>query len=480
MKTQSIQNVTNATRVLDLASLIIAFTISAWLAGADARNMPFEEMLAIRVKIQNIFLFAGLVAIWSVILWRFNLYQTHHVYRSIWRDAKDLLVAVTCCVALLGIGRLLFRIQLVGPEFLIDFWALTLGFAIAHRVAIRLALLQLRRKGHNLRHLLIVGTSRRAVKAARRIQSVPELGYHFVGFVDEDWSGSEAVRREGHAVVSDFAGFPDFIAKNVIDEVLVSIPVKSFYEPCSKILAQCEEQGITVRFIPDVFTPTLGRSYVERFDDHLVLTIDTGGMRGGAVAVKRVIDLTVAAALLTALLPLILAITLLIKLRSPGPVFFVQDRMGLNKRRFHLYKFRTMLPDAEARIAELEHLNEVRGPVFKIRNDPRVTPIGRFLRKTSLDELPQLFNVLKGEMSLVGPRPLPVRDYQSFSTAWHRRRFSVKPGITCLWQVMGRNSIPFERWMELDMQYIDQWSLLLDLQILLKTIPAVMKGSGAS
>ena len=183
---------------------------------------------------------------------------------------------------------------------------------------------------------------------------------------------------------------------------------------------------------------------------------------------------------LLSLAPVMLIIAVLIRLRSPGPVFFLQDRMGLNKRRFRLYKFRTMVPDAEKQIAQLEHLNEVSGPVFKIRNDPRVTPLGRFLRKTSLDELPQLINVLMGDMSLVGPRPLPVRDYESFNTAWHRRRFSVKPGITCLWQVMGRNSIPFEQWMALDMQYIDQWSLLLDLQILVKTIPAVLKGSGAS
>jgi lipopolysaccharide/colanic/teichoic acid biosynthesis glycosyltransferase len=158
----------------------------------------------------------------------------------------------------------------------------------------------------------------------------------------------------------------------------------------------------------------------------------------------------------------------------------VQKRLGLNKRRFDVYKFRTMVVDAEARLPDLEHLNEVSGPVFKIKNDPRITRIGRFLRKTSIDELPQLFNVLRGEMSLVGPRPLPVRDYEGFNEDRQRRRFSAKPGITCLWQIRGRSSIPFEQWMELDLQYIDKWSLWLDLEILMRTIPAVLKGSGAA
>ena len=179
------------------------------------------------------------------------------------------------------------------------------------------------------------------------------------------------------------------------------------------------------------------------------------------------------------LFPLLLLTACLIKLTSPGPFFFIQERVGLNKRRFRLYKFRTMVADAEKRQAELEPLNEISGPVFKIKNDPRITPIGDFLRTTSIDELPQLINVLKGEMSLVGPRPLPVRDYNGFDQDWHRRRFSVRPGITCLWQVDGPSDIPFQKWMEMDMEYIDQWSLWLDLKILTKTIPAVLQGSGA-
>jgi exopolysaccharide biosynthesis polyprenyl glycosylphosphotransferase len=196
--------------------------------------------------------------------------------------------------------------------------------------------------------------------------------------------------------------------------------------------------------------------------------------------VKRLIDILGAYVLLACLAPLFLVAAIAIKLTSPGPVFFIQERVGRGKRRFRLYKFRTMVADAEQKQADLEALNEAGGPVFKIKDDPRITPVGHILRKLSIDELPQLWNVLRGDMSLVGPRPLPVRDYNGFSEDWHRRRFSVRPGITCLWQINGRSSVPFEKWMELDMRYIDEWSLWLDLKILLKTVPAVLRGSGAA
>jgi exopolysaccharide biosynthesis polyprenyl glycosylphosphotransferase len=196
--------------------------------------------------------------------------------------------------------------------------------------------------------------------------------------------------------------------------------------------------------------------------------------------IKRILDITLSFTLIVLLTPLLLAVAALIKFTSAGPIFFLQERLGLNKRRFLIYKFRTMVPGAEQRLAELESLNEASGPVFKIKNDPRITPLGKFLRRTSIDELPQLFNVLKGDMSLVGPRPLPVRDYQGFNQDWQRRRFSIQPGLTCLWQVAGRSSIPFEQWMQLDLQYMDEWSLWLDLKILARTIPAVVKGSGAA
>jgi exopolysaccharide biosynthesis polyprenyl glycosylphosphotransferase len=198
------------------------------------------------------------------------------------------------------------------------------------------------------------------------------------------------------------------------------------------------------------------------------------------LVVKRILDTTFSVILLILFAPLFAVVALLIKFSSDGPVLFRQERMGVNKRRFMIVKFRTMVPNAEKMMAELEGQNEVSGPVFKIKKDPRITPIGKILRRTSVDELPQLFNVLKGDMSLVGPRPLPVRDYEGFSADWQRRRFSVRPGITCLWQVSGRSSIPFEQWMKLDLQYLDEWSLWLDVKILAQTVSAVLRGSGAA
>ena len=196
--------------------------------------------------------------------------------------------------------------------------------------------------------------------------------------------------------------------------------------------------------------------------------------------VKRGIDIAGAIVGLAIHTPLMLAIAVAIKLTSPGSVLFTQERYGLHKRRFRMYKFRTMVPNAETLQAGLESRNEAQGPVFKIRHDPRVTTLGRLLRKTSLDELPQLFNVLRGEMSLVGPRPLPKRDVSKFENASLMRRFSVKPGLTCLWQVNGRSNTTFSSWIKQDLLYIDSWSLALDFRILIQTIPAVLLGTGAA
>jgi exopolysaccharide biosynthesis polyprenyl glycosylphosphotransferase len=269
------------------------------------------------------------------------------------------------------------------------------------------------------------------------------------------------------------------IAHQPVDEVLVALPMNKYGSLVETIVRHCEEQGIVVRVRTEMFNLQVARSYVDDLQGVPVMTIQSGPADSWQLVMKRLIDIVGSAALLLALAPLFAIVTLLIRLDSLGPVFFAQDRVGFNKRRFKMLKFRTMVVEADQQQDTLEHLNEAQGPVFKIKNDPRITRVGKFLRRFSIDELPQLLNVLKGDMSLVGPRPLPVRDVQRIDVQWHKRRFSIKPGITCLWQVNGRSNIGFNEWVRMDLDYIDKWSLGLDLLILMKTIPVVFRGPGA-
>jgi len=264
----------------------------------------------------------------------------------------------------------------------------------------------------------------------------------------------------------------------VVDEVFISLPIKSKYNEIQRIVHIAEEHGILIRFLSQFFEAKIAHSQAEDFEQLPTLMMTSGPQEGWPYLVKQVADKLLALLITVATAPTMAAAALAIVISSPGPVFFVQKRMGRNGRVFSLYKFRTMVVDAEQRQAELEELNEMDGPVFKIRDDPRVTRVGRVLRKWSIDELPQLINVLKGDMSLVGPRPLPLRDYRGFPQDWQRRRFSVLPGITCTWQVEGRNEIPFENWIKMDIDYINNWKLSVDLKILARTIPAVLRARG--
>ena len=269
------------------------------------------------------------------------------------------------------------------------------------------------------------------------------------------------------------------IAHHSVDEVLVALPMNKYGPLVETIVRHCEEQGIIVRVRAEMFNLQVARSHLDDLEGVPVMTIQSGPSDGWQLAIKRLIDIVGSVALLFALAPLFAIVILLIRLDSPGPVFFAQERVGFNKTRSKNLKFGTMVDGSDHQQHMLEYLNEVEGPVFKIKNDPRVTRLGRFLRRFSIDELPQIVNVLKGDMSLVGPRPLPVRDVERIDIRWHKRRFSIKPGITCLWQVNGRSNIGFNEWVRMDLDYIDKWSLALDLLILMKTIPAVFKGPGA-
>ncbi|HEX5412998.1 MAG TPA: sugar transferase [Terriglobia bacterium] len=465
-------------KFFDLAVLVAAFLVAAMPALYQS-GLSYSEFFSMRVKVQNFVLFLGLLIIWHVILASFSLYESR---RMVTResDIMDTLSATTLCTLAVGAAAMLFHIRLVGAAFIVLMWAASSATIMLSRLVFRYFLHDLRKRGHNLRHVLVVGTNSRAVQFAQRIESRPELGYRVIGFADVKWPGLKAIEETGKRLVCDLEGITEFVRNTVVDEILIALPLRSFYGDAAKIAVLCEEQGIVVRFLPRIFNLRKARSTAEELAGDPLLTLSTGPLDGWPVFLKRAIDLAISSAMVIVLSPLLVITAILIKLTSNGPVLFRQKRLGLNKRQFWICKFRTMVPDAEKRMAELEDMNEVSGPVFKIKNDPRITPVGKFLRSASIDELPQLFNVLKGDMSLVGPRPLPLRDCDGLEQDWHRRRFSVRPGITCLWQVNGRSSIPFEKWMELDMQYIDEWSLWLDFKILAGTIPAVLRGSGAA
>ena len=309
------------------------------------------------------------------------------------------------------------------------------------------------------------------------MERTPELGLRILGYIDAENPNPcniyDKTKRLG-----DLEDLEVLLKEEVVDEVFVFLPIKSFYFEIDLILKVCETAGIEVKIPTELFSLSLAKATISRYGDVSMIDLYTSPKMNWQFLMKRIIDITVSATLLVLLSPLFAVVSILIKRTSTGPVFFKQQRVGYNGRAFNCLKFRTMIEKAEEFQKDLLKLNEMDGPVFKIKNDPRVTKVGRILRKTSIDELPQLFNVLNGVMSLVGPRP-PIPSEVNEYDLNTRRRLSIKPGITCLWQVNGRNSLPFEKWMELDRQYIEHWSLGLDFKILAKTIPAVFRGSGA-
>ncbi|KAB2669670.1 MAG: sugar transferase [Verrucomicrobia bacterium] len=271
----------------------------------------------------------------------------------------------------------------------------------------------------------------------------------------------------------------DLLHRHSVNAVIIA-PRQTLFGALERTIQLCELEGVEVWLLADFFQTRISHVTVAEIHGHPMLVFSAGHDASWQAIAKGVIDFAGALAMIVALSPVMLAAAIAVRLTSAGPVFFRQQRAGLNGRPFTMLKFRSMVTNAEQLKQELAALNEMSGPVFKVSNDPRVTRVGRFLRKWSIDELPQLFNVLRGEMSLVGPRPLPVDEVERFDDLAHRRRLSVKPGLTCLWQISGRNNVSdFREWVRLDLEYIDNWSLWLDIKILLFTVPAVFSGAGA-
>ncbi len=329
----------------------------------------------------------------------------------------------------------------------------------------------------NLYKVLVIGTGNRAVQLVNSLRKSAGRTIDIIGYLDPD-SKRMDVQLPESCVIGTVADIRSILKCHVVDEVIFAV-TRSMLKDVEEIVHACEEEGIKFRIMADLYDTQVSRVSLLKMGEILLLTLEPVALDEGKLFIKRLIDVVVSVVSIIFLSPIMAVIALAIKIDSKGSVFFKQQRVGLHKRRFEMIKFRSMFDGSDERLHKIEHLNEAEGPIFKIANDPRITPVGGFLRQTSLDELPQLFNILKGEMSLVGPRPMSIRDVDLFDQSIQRKRFSVMPGLTCLWQISGRSNLPFSKWLELDLDYIDNWNLLLDFKILLKTIPAVISGEGA-
>jgi exopolysaccharide biosynthesis polyprenyl glycosylphosphotransferase len=326
-------------------------------------------------------------------------------------------------------------------------------------------------------YVMVVGTGVRAVRMARGLEQSSEYGIRLRGFLSESADAPAEIRLRVPYKVLPIGDLPSILREHVVDEVIFAVGSEKLAE-LEEIFLMCDEEGVRTRVAVDFFPHVNSTVSLDRFGETPLLTFSAAPYDEIRLLLKRLTDIAVAAAGLVVLAPVMTAIVGLIRLTSPGPAIFRQVRCGLNGRLFLFYKFRSMVQNAEELKKDLAHLN-VRETVFKIPDDPRLTGIGWYLRKFSIDEWPQLWNVLRGDMSLVGPRPAVPGEVEQYKR-WQRRRLRMRPGLTCLWAISGRDNVDFETWMKMDMQYIDNWSLALDWKILLWTIPRVLTGRGAN
>lgn len=473
----AIQTLRNYIFALVNAAVALSVLLGVFIF-VNRNQMPdgFAEFLALRITVKNLIVSVLFVLVWLVVLRHFRL-STHWPAAPLFRELMQ--VTKACTVA--SFFALIFPLTCRGGAFtvriLIWFLPISIMACMSGRLVARSVAARVDRVVHARHNLIIVGSGPRAAALYEHLREPQQCPNRVLGFVDSPNRHvvPSTIQQRMLGTLDELEGI---LMQQPVDEVLIALPVKSCYDQIQTAIRTCEQLGVEAKYLSDVFALSLAHPAFEADEEgnFVALKVVADDYR---LLVKRAIDIVGSACAILLAAPLMLVIAAAIKLTSPGPILFSQERYGFNKRRFRMYKFRTMTENAERLQAALESLNEVHGPVFKIRNDPRITPLGRILRKSSLDELPQFFNVLKGEMSLVGPRPLPLRDVARFDKGSLMRRFSVQPGLTCLWQINGRSELEFERWIQLDLKYIDTWSLALDFKILAKTVPAVIVGSGA-
>jgi len=468
------QTLSIALTALDILLINVAFALAYWMrydlqwfAAVDpAFRVPFRSFVPISLALTVLLLV---------------IYKVGGVYDqprgASWFDEFYHIVTGTATGIILVIFTLAIFFRPIYSRLIFFYAAILIVVLLgAIRSAKRILLRQLRKRGRGVDRVLIVGAGEVGRTVMRNIVAQPGWGYQIIGFVDDDPDkGSTDIGR--FKAMGETANLPRLVKEQAIDEVILTLPWM-YHRKIVSIMAQCERHQVRVRIVPDMFQMSLSR----------LQTVDLGGVpligvqeiefSRGKVLFKRAMDVMISLVGLAVLIPLLILIAVAIKLDSRGPVIFRQIRVGKGERLFAMYKFRSMREGAEEEQEELMDQNEASGPLFKIKNDPRVTKVGRFLRRSSLDELPQFVNVLMGHMSLVGPRPAPPGEVQRYQP-WHKRRLEVSPGLTGLWQVSGRSQLTFDEMVLLDLYYIENWSPGLDFQIMLRTVPQFLFGNGA-
>ena len=416
-----------------------------------------------------------MILAWWIALVGSGLYESFRkrsFVEIIWRILKSAFFVM----AIYSTAVFIFKLHFISRSFIVIFFLMSCLFLIMERLFVVYFLRYLRKEGFNSRNILIVGTGPRAENFIKLVHNHPEWGLNIVGLIDadKDMLGKFVYVEKVIGLLEDI---PNILHEYAVDEVIFIVP-RTWLSVIEKSLLACEIEGVRTNIAADFFNMNIARFVSSDIEGMPLFSFQTTIGEEWQLLFKRIFDIITSLAGIALLLPVFAAIAVFIKLFSPGSSVFKQVRSGLSGRKFVMYKFRTMIEGAEGMKDSLNGLNEMKGPVFKMKNDPRVTRFGAFLRRSSMDELPQLFNVLKGEMSIVGPRPPMPSEVEKYE-AWQRRRMSMKPGLTCIWQISGRNNVGFYKWMILDLEYIDKWSLGLDFKILLKTIPVVLFSIGA-
>ncbi len=459
------------TITLDILVVIGSFVAAYFVRSFILKFIPFGEP----IQLGNYWELMVVIAfLWW---WIFSLQGAYAFDRlaSLSQETKTVFKTVFFGTLILLSGAFLLKIYFPARSFIIIFAGVNLLFLVLEKTAMCYLTNELRKRGYHKKPVIIVGIEEKAKKFIDSVKDDPGEELEIVGFISEKGTNT-GNRIYGANILGDFRNLKEVLHRYPIDEVIFALSKENL--EIGEMLRLCEEEGVTTSIITDF--PVSAKTSVQlRMAHNLpLLTLSRVPYSPWQLFLKRITDIVISALALTILSPLFLIIAALVKFTSAGPVFYQWRVVGFNKRPFKSWKFRTMLENADELKAKLWGKNEMMGPVFKIRDDPRITRVGRTLRRFTLDELPQLYSVLRGDMSLVGPRPPLIGEVNRFES-WQRRKLSLRPGLTCLWQVSGRNEIrDFDDWAKLDLKYIDNWSLWLDLKIFFKTVYVVLSGSG--